>query len=104
MSVILVMTNLPNREAAVKLAENLISTRAAACINVLAPCLSIYHWQGQTESVEETPVLIKTTEAHYVEIERIIREQHPYELPEIIHVPVSGGLAEYLQWVNDETK
>jgi periplasmic divalent cation tolerance protein len=103
MSAVLVITNLPNREAAVQLAQSLIGARAAACVNVLAPCLSIYHWQGKTESAEETPLLIKTTEARYAEVERIIRELHPYELPEIIRVPITGGLPQYLQWVANET-
>lgn len=104
MSAVLVVTNLPDREAAIRLAESLIGARAAACVNVLAPCLSIYHWQGKTESAEETPLLIKTTEARYAEVERIIRELHPYELPEIIRVPITGGLPQYLQWITNETQ
>ena len=104
MTAILVMSNLPDRETASQLAEKLIGALVAACVNLLAPCRSIYHWQGETESAEEIPMLIKTTEAHYAEVEHIIRELHPYELPEIVCVPVSGGLPEYLQWIHDETK
>src|SRR3989338_8724638 len=103
MTAVLVITNLPDRESAMELAENLIGARAAACVNVQAPCQSIYHWQGKTESTEETPVLIKTTEESYAEVERIICELHPYELPEIICVPISDGLQEYLQWIDNET-
>lgn len=103
MNVVLVLTNLPNREAAKSMAEQLIADRLVACVNILAPCLSIYHWQGKTESAEETPLLIKTTQDRYAEVERAIRTRHPYELPEILCVPVSGGLPDYLQWVNDET-
>jgi periplasmic divalent cation tolerance protein len=104
MSAVIVITNLPNREVAMQLAESLVGARAAACINVLKPCRSIYHWQGKTESTEEIPLLIKTTEARYAEVEHIIRELHPYELPEIILVPITGGLPAYLDWVADETK
>jgi periplasmic divalent cation tolerance protein len=104
MSAVLVVTNLPDRESAIRLAESLVGARAAACVNVLAPCLSIYHWQGETESTEETPLLIKTTEAAYTAVERIIRELHPYELPEIIRVPITGGLHQYLQWISSETR
>lgn len=104
MSAVLVITNLPSREAAVKLAEKLIAERAAACVNILAPCLSIYHWQGKTESTEETPVLIKTVVTRYQEVEKLIRANHPYELPEIIQVPICGGLPAYLDWVESETK
>lgn len=98
------ITNLPSREAAVKLAEQLIEARMAACVNVLAPCLSIYHWQGKTESAQETPVLIKTVLARYQEVEKLIRANHPYELPEIIQVPICGGLPAYLDWVESEIK
>lgn len=104
MTAILVMSNLPDRETATQLAEKLIGARVATCVNLLAPCRSIYHWQGKTESAEEIPMLVKTTETHYAEVERIIRELHPYELPEIVCVPISGGLPEYLQWIHDETK
>lgn len=104
MKVVLVMTSLPDRESAVKMAQDLIGANLAACVNVLAPCTSIYHWQGKTESAEEIPLLIKTTGVRYAEVERMIREQHPYELPEIISVPVEDGLPEYLQWVENETR
>lgn len=102
-NVILVISNLPNRESATQLAERLVGERVAACVNVLAPCHSIYHWQGNTESAEEVPVLIKTTAERYADVERIIRASHPYELPEIIRVPVTGGLPAYLNWVTEQT-
>ncbi len=104
MSAILVITNLPNRDAAVRLAEVLIEARVAACVNVLAPCHSIYHWQGKIESAEETPVLIKTVAGRYPEVEKLISAHHPYELPEIIQVPIGSGLPAYLDWVENETK
>lgn len=104
MSVVLVMTNLPDNETAARLAEKLIEARAAACVNIQAPCRSIYHWRGETESAEEIPVFIKTTEACYDDVERLIREYHPYELPEIICIPVNVGLPAYLQWVQEETR
>lgn len=104
MSAVLVITNLPGRHEAVKLAELLVEARVAACVNVLAPCQSIYHWQGKTESTEETPVLIKTVVARYQEVEMLIRANHPYELPEIIQVPIGGGLPAYLDWVEKETR
>lgn len=104
MNVVLVITNLPNREAAIRLAEELVGARAAACVNVLAPCRSIYHWRGKTESAEEIPLMIKTTEEHYAEVEQLILTNHPYELPEIIRVPVTGGLPQYLKWITNETQ
>lgn len=103
MNVILVLTNLPDRESAEKLAGQLLEQRQAACVNILAPCTSIYHWQGKTESMQEIPLLIKTTEERYTALEQTICALHPYELPEIIHVPVTGGLPAYLNWVSEET-
>jgi periplasmic divalent cation tolerance protein len=103
MNVIIVLTNLPDRDSAEKLAGQLVEKRQAACVNILAPCISIYHWQGKTESAQEIPLLIKTTEERYAALEQTIRALHPYELPEIIHVPVTGGLPAYLNWVSEES-
>lgn len=100
---IVVLTNLPDRAAALDLARELIARRLAACVNVLAECTSVYRWQGTVENATEVPVLIKTRAALYLEVETAIRELHPYELPEIIAVSVGYGLTEYLDWVSGET-
>jgi len=101
--ILLVFTNLPNVQSAEKLARQLVESRAAACVNQLAPCSSIYRWQGNIESATEVPLLIKTTRLDYPRLEKLIREAHPYELPEIIAVPVTDGLPAYLKWVANET-
>ena len=101
--VVVVLTNLPDRAAAVKLAQELVARRLAACVNVLAECTSVYRWKGAIENAAEVPVLIKTRAGRYAEVEAAIRELHPYELPEIVAVPVLRGFEEYLQWVADET-
>ena len=101
--VIVILTNLPDREAALRLARELVAQRLAACVNVLAECSSVYRWQGEVENAAEVPVLIKTRAARYAEVEAAIRALHPYELPEIVAVPVERGLEAYLQWVADET-
>ncbi len=98
-----VLTNLPDREAALKLANALVARRLAACVNVLAACDSVYRWKGGIENATEVPVLIKTRAERYGELEAAILALHPYELPEIVAVPVVHGLDEYLQWVADET-
>lgn len=103
MSALLVITNLPERAAAERLADALIARRLAACINILAPCRSVYRWRGAVQHEEEHPVLIKTTRAAYAELEAQIRAHHPYELPEIIAVPIERGLPAYLDWVTAET-
>ena len=81
----------------------LVEARLVACANVLAPCTSVYRWQGVVETASEVPVLMKTTRARYPELEAAIRARHPYELPEIVAVPVEHGLPAYLDWVAVET-
>ncbi|MSQ54044.1 MAG: divalent-cation tolerance protein CutA [Betaproteobacteria bacterium] len=103
MSALLVLTNLPDRAAAEKLADALIAGRTAACVNILAPCRSVYRWKGAVQHDEEHPLLIKTTAERYPALEAAIRAGHPYELPEIIAVPVEYGLPQYLNWVALET-
>lgn len=102
-SALLVITNLPDDYSAHALAGALIEARLAACVTILAPCRSVYRWQGKTENAEEVPVLIKTTAARYPELEAAIRARHPYELPEVIAVPIERGLPDYLAWVASET-
>jgi periplasmic divalent cation tolerance protein len=104
MSALLVITNLPDRAAAERLAERLLGERLAACVNLLAPCRSVYRWKGAVQHDEEHPLLIKTTAERYPALERAIREGHPYELPEIIAVPIDRGLPSYLEWVDQETR
>jgi periplasmic divalent cation tolerance protein len=99
MDTLLVLTNLPDAGAARTLADYLVGQRLAACVNILAPCRSVYRWQGKVEDAEEVPMLIKTTATRYTELEAAIRAQHPYELPEIVAVPISHGLPGYLVWV-----
>ena len=101
--ILLVLTNLPNRESAQRMANALIESRAASCINMLAECTSVYRWQGKIETASEVPLLIKTTRAAYPHLEAVIRAHHPYELPEIIAVSVNVGLPGYLQWIVQET-
>jgi periplasmic divalent cation tolerance protein len=102
MQTLLVLTNLPDADSARVLAEHLVAERLAACVNILASCQSVYRWQGKVEAAEEVPLLIKTTEARYAALEAAIRARHPYELPEIVAVPLCHGLPAYLDWVATE--
>jgi periplasmic divalent cation tolerance protein len=103
MSALLVLTNLPDRASAEKLADALIEQRVAACVNILAACRSAYRWRGSVQIDEEHPVLIKTTRERYPALEAAIRAQHPNELPEIVAVPIERGLPAYLEWLAAET-
>lgn len=103
MEAVLIISNFPDEKSAMQLAEALIHQHLAACVNVLSPCVSVYRWQGKIESAGEIPVLIKTQRQHYDRVEQLIKMMHPYELPEVIMVPITGGLPAYLQWIAAET-
>jgi periplasmic divalent cation tolerance protein len=104
MTSLLVLTNLPDRESAEKLAALLIEQRLAACVNILAACTSVYRWNGETQHDEEHPLLIKTAQDRYAALQAAIRANHPYELPEIVAVPIMHGLPAYLDWIESETR
>ncbi len=104
MEPLLVLTNVPDLASAEKLARALIEARAAACVNVLPSCHSIYRWQGAVETADEFPLLIKTCAANYPEIEALVRALHPYAVPELIALPITHGLPAYLDWMAKETE
>lgn len=99
--VLLLVTTLPDRDSAVELARRLLEAKAVACVNRLAPCESDYWWDGKIEQAREWPLLIKTTRACYSRVENLIGQLHPYDVPELIAVPVVAGLPPYLDWVRD---
>jgi len=103
MTTLIVITNCPDEETANHIALAVVEARLAACVNILPRVQSIYRWQGAVESAVEVPLLIKTTTAAYPALEAAIRERHPYEVPEIIALPISAGLPAYLNWVAEET-
>ncbi|MFO1315164.1 MAG: divalent-cation tolerance protein CutA [Burkholderiales bacterium] len=100
---ILVLTSLPEHAAAQALARALVAGRLAACVSIGAPVESIYHWQGEIETAREVPLAIKTRAVLYPQVEAAIVAAHPYELPEVIAVPLSHGLLRYLDWIGAET-
>ena len=104
MAVIAVLTNLPDSESAFNLARAVVHLRLAACANVLSPAASFYRWEGREEQATEYPVLMKSTRDRYADLERAIRERHPYAVPEIIAWPIEAGLPEYLAWVESEAR
>lgn len=101
---LLVLTNCPADEIADRIARTLVEQGLAACVNRLAPAASIYRWKGAIERATETPLLIKTTRERYSEVEQVIRALHPYEVPEIIAIPIERGFGPYLRWLADESQ
>lgn len=104
MQVLVVLTTLPDHDTARQLARQLVEARLAACVNLLAPCTSIYRWNAAVQEETEIALLIKTTAERYAALEAYLTEHHPYQLPEIIALPVAQGLAGYLEWVGAETR
>ena len=97
-----VHTTLPTQEQANDLARRLVVARQAACVQVLGPVQSTYRWEGQVEQAQEWLLLAKTTVAGYAALEQAIRQSHPYQVPEILAVPVTAGYQAYLEWVWQE--
>ena len=103
MEPLLVITNCPDEASANAIALAIVEASLAACVNVLPRVQSVYRWQGAVESASEIPLLIKTTAANYPALEKAIAGLHPYEVPEIIALPITQGLPAYLNWVAAET-
>lgn len=103
MSALLVITNAPDRAVAQKIAQALVEQKLAACVNILAECISVYRWEGEVETAIEVPLLIKTRAEIYPKVEAAIKNLHPYEIPEIVALPVAEGSHAYLEWLNAAT-
>jgi periplasmic divalent cation tolerance protein len=101
--VLLVLTNMPDAQSAQAMARQLVEQKLVACVNCLPGVRSVYRWQGAVEEAEEITLLMKTTQTRYPELENAIRHIHPYEVPEIIAMPVNAGWKPYLDWVAHET-
>jgi periplasmic divalent cation tolerance protein len=95
----LMLTTASSSEEANAIASELVSRRLAACVNILGPISSVYHWQGEVEHSEEFLLLIKSTEAQSLPIQELIRELHSYQVPELLSFTVEAGLESYLDWI-----
>ena len=103
-SYIQITTTTETKEQAEKIAQYLVETKLAACVQITGPITSIYRWKGKVENTQEWLCLIKTLDYLYNKVEAAIKSQHPYETPEIIAVPIVKGSKEYLNWLENELK
>lgn len=101
---ILVLSTCPGSISAKKIAQNLVTEKLAACVNIVPNVQSIFSWVGKMETAKEHLLVIKTTLDRYDDVEKRIKKLHPYELPELIAVPIQTGLASYLDWISTNTK
>lgn len=98
----MVITTAPDREEAENLADGILGNRLAACVQ-LSDIRSFFLWEGTTQKESEVALYIKTTEACYSDLEAYILEHHSYDVPEIIKLPITGGLPVYLNWLDSTT-
>ena len=101
---LIVLNTCPGSITAKNIAADLVANKLAACVQVIPGIQSFFRWGGSVDTKEEYLLVIKTTTACYQEVEKSIQALHPYELPEIVAVPISTGLSGYLQWLNDSTQ
>ena len=100
-NVFLALSTFPDAETARRIAKQLVEEKLAACANIFPAIESIYRWKGKVESGQEMIAFFKTSQDRHVAFMEKLRALHPYELPEIIFVPIAAGLPEYLRWVVD---
>jgi periplasmic divalent cation tolerance protein len=98
---VLVSIAAPDGETALRLARRLVEERLAACVQVIDPIRSVYRWKGEVQEEPEALLLAKSSQERVPRIHELLRREHPYELPELVSVPISGGSAEYLRWIED---
>jgi len=96
-----IATTIDDEEGARRLARHLVAGRWAACVQVVGPIESTYQWEGRIETAREWQCLIKAREDLFTEIDAVIREIHPYEIPEIVAVPICRGSYKYLAWLHE---
>jgi periplasmic divalent cation tolerance protein len=99
-----VLVTVGSREEAERIAEALVMERLAACVNVVGPITSIYHWEGRVERCQELLLIIKTRAALFDQLEARVKSLHSYQNPEVIAVPIGAGTAAYLDWLRGETR
>lgn len=101
--IVVVFSTFPDREVATKIAITLIDENLAACVGMQPDYESIYRWEGKVESAKEVLAFIKTTASAYPALETRLKELHPYQVPEILGVPVSQVHPAYAAWVREMT-
>ncbi|MGB4269062.1 MAG: divalent-cation tolerance protein CutA [Spirochaetota bacterium] len=99
-----IFCTVPNKEVGLNIANTLVSHQLAACVNIVPGLTSIYSWKGNICNEQELLLIIKTRSDLYTNIEEAIKKIHPYEVAEIISIPITSGSHDYLQWIEDVTQ
>jgi len=101
--VLVILVTAMNQKEAVRIGEEMVNEKLAACANIIPRIQSIYRWKGKVIKAQEVLLILKSTRPRYRALEKAIRAMHTYEIPEIIALPVKGGLDQYIGWVRSET-
>lgn len=101
---ILVVTTCPGNISAKKIAQDLVKEKLAACVNIIPGVQSYFSWVGKVDTANEHMLIIKTTSDNYDALEKYVKKVHPYELPEVIAVPIETGLSAYLEWIEKNSR
>lgn len=91
--------SLPDPESARRVAADVVARQLAACAQILGPMASVYTWKGEVHQSDEWLLLFKTTDQSFVELADVVRAAHPYEVPEVVAVPITHALGKYAEWV-----
>ena len=100
----LIITTTNDRQEAKRIADLLVEKGAAACVSISSPVTSVYKWKGKVETEDEFMLFIKTLAQNYPIVEKLIRENHSYEVPEIVAIPIDKGEVTYLKWLAENSQ
>jgi periplasmic divalent cation tolerance protein len=100
---LIVFITVPTLEVGQQIANILVESNLAACVNIVPRVTSIYHWQGEVEQADELLLIAKTRTTLFDKLATAIKRIHPYDVPEVVAMPIIAGSNEYLAWINDET-
>lgn len=104
MTYVIVQTTFAKKEVAEALARQLVEQKLSACVQIIGPITSVYSWQNKTETAREYMCLINAKSQLFKKVEELIKQNHPYQLPEIVALPISAASPEYLAWLDTNLK
>ena len=100
---IIVLITVPSKDVGLKIARSLVESQLAACVNLLPAIRSVYRWEGSVAEDEELLLIVKTKHSLFDQLSELVVQNHPYDVPEVIALPIVAGLKAYLTWIDEET-
>ncbi len=100
-SYVVILTTTPSKDVSLKIARELVKRKLVACVNIIPGVYSVYTWKGKVEEAQEELLVMKTKRELIKEVIKLVKELHPYEVPEVISLSISGGYEKYLKWIDE---